>query len=72
MLIVSHKGMGDGLTSKELWEKLLSTKAKALLPKFYFKGKFISNNAPEGFEFISSIKESDPSECISKIYKAKF
>jgi len=71
-LIDSHKGMGDWLTTTELWGKLLSTKAKDLLPKFYFKGKFISNNAPEGFELISSIKESDPSECISEIYKAKF
>lgn len=72
VLIDSHKGMGDWLTSTELWEKLISTKTKDLLPEFYFKGKFISNNAPEGFEFISSIKESDSSECISEIYRAGF
>jgi len=72
VLIDSHKGMGDWLTSTELWKKLISTKTKDLLPEFYFKGKFISNNAPEGFEFISSIKESDSSECISKIYRARF
>jgi len=72
VLIDSHKGMGDWLTTTELWRKLTATKLKDLLPKFYFKGKFISNNAPEGFEFISSIKESDSSECISKIYRARF
>jgi len=68
IVINSHKGMGDWFANTELYEYLTKAANKTLLPKYYFKGKYISHEAPEGFELIYSVPESDKYDCISRIY----
>ena len=71
-LIDSHKGLGNWLVDIPLYKKMCCSSKRDLLPEYYFKGKYISADAPEGFEFITDIEESAPYECISKIYKANW
>ena len=44
MIIHSHKGFGHWFTSTTLYEHLLSTRYPHLLPRFYFRGKYISTD----------------------------
>ena len=44
MIIHSHKGFGHWFTSTPLYEHLLSTHYHHLLPRFYFRGKYISTD----------------------------
>ncbi len=44
MIIHSHKGFGHWFTSTPLYEYLTVTKKPHLLPRFYFRGKFISTD----------------------------
>lgn len=69
VLIDSHKGMGDWLINTQLWRRLNCTERRELLPEYYFKGKYISTQAPGGFEFICAVEESAEHQCISKLYK---
>jgi hypothetical protein len=54
MIIHSHKGFGHWFTSTPLYEYLTVTKKPHLLPRFYFRGKFITtDDSPTG----SSLQE---------------
>ncbi len=44
MMIHSHKGFGHWFTSTPLYEHLKATRMPHLLPRFYFRGKFITTN----------------------------
>lgn len=44
MIIHSHKGFGHWFTSTPLYEHLLRTRYPHLLPRFYFRGKYISTD----------------------------
>ena len=49
MIIHSHKGFGHWFTSTPLYDYLRITKKPHLLPRFYFRGKFITaEDAPAG------------------------
>lgn len=49
MIIHSHKGFGHWFTSTPLYDYLTVTKKPHLLPRFYFRGKFITtDDSPEG------------------------
>lgn len=69
VLIDSHKGFGDWMESTPFWNKLKRTANSETNPTYYFKGKFISNEAPVGFEYICDVKESRKNECVSKFYR---
>ena len=45
------------------------TNKPRLLPRFYLKGKFISHDAPEGFELISELKENENDWIGTHIYR---
>ncbi|MBQ2240812.1 MAG: hypothetical protein II319_01585 [Clostridia bacterium] len=54
MIIHSHKGFGHWFTSTPLYDYLCRTKMPHLLPRFYFRGKFITtDDSPTG----SSLQE---------------
>lgn len=69
MIIHSHKGFGHWFTSTPLYEYLTRTKMPHLLPRFYFRGTFITtDDAPTG----SSLQEEIEDELrggISFIYR---
>ena len=44
MIIHSHKGFGHWFTSTPLYEHLLKTRYPHLLPRYYFRGKYISTD----------------------------
>ncbi|MBE6679595.1 MAG: hypothetical protein E7598_03635 [Ruminococcaceae bacterium] len=67
-LIDSHKGMGDWFDTTPLYSYFQSTQKKELLPKLYFKGKYISHEAPKGYKLIHSVEESRDGECVSELY----
>lgn len=69
MLIDSHKGLGTWLEDSRLYSNMNSTEKSLLLPRYYFKGKYISQPAPEGFSLLMEVEESEPHKCVSKIYK---
>lgn len=49
MLIHHHNGIGDWYTSTPLYEVMRKRAKPACLPKYYFRGKFIStDDSPEG------------------------
>lgn len=58
ILIDSHKGMGDWFDSVPLYSMMRETQSVGLLPRYYFKGLFISHEAPEGFNLIYTIPET--------------
>jgi hypothetical protein len=69
MIIHSHKGFGHWFTSTELYDYLCRTKMRHLLPRFYFRGKFITlDDSPAG----SSMQEEVVDELrggVSYIYR---
>lgn len=69
MIIHSHKGFGHWFTSTPLYEYLCRTKMPHLLPRFYFRGKFITlDDSPAG----SSLQEEIEDELrggVSFIYR---
>jgi len=69
VLIDSHKGFGDWMESTPFWNELKRTANSEINPAYYFKGKFTSNEAPVGFEYICDVKESRKDECVSKFYR---
>lgn len=58
ILIDSHKGLGNWLDSIPLYGILRETNQTELLPKFYFKGLYISHDAPFGFHKIYTIPDT--------------
>ena len=69
MIIHSHKGFGHWFTSTPLYDYLCRTKMLHLLPRFYFRGKFITlDDSPAG----SSLQEEIADELrggVSYIYR---
>lgn len=57
ILIDSHKGLGDWFETVPLYNLMVNTKKRNLLPCYYFKGRYISHPAPEGFELVYTIPE---------------
>ena len=72
ILIDSNKGLGDWLESTALYPLLTADPLDPILPAFYFKGKYISHGAPEGFVRIYEVPESDAHACVSEIYQARW
>ena len=68
-IIDSHKGLGDWFENVPLYKIFLETNKPRLLPRFYLKGKFISHDAPEGFELISELKENENDWIGTHIYR---
>jgi hypothetical protein len=57
-IIDSHKGLGDWFENVPLYRVFLETTKPFLLPKYYFKGKFISHDAPDDFALIHEAKDN--------------
>lgn len=57
ILIDSHKGMGDWFDSVPLYRVMRETSEIELLPQYYFKGLFISHDAPFGFKLVYTIPD---------------
>lgn len=72
ILIDSHKGLGDWLVNVPLYEVLLRTRKRALLPELYFKGKYVPADAPGQFRLLYRVPESGRNDCESRIYAASW
>lgn len=57
IVIDSHKGMGDWFDDVPLYRIMSQTHFKELLPRYYFKGRYISQDAPCGFKLLYTIPE---------------
>jgi len=58
MIIHSHKGFGHWFTSTPLYEHLIRTRKPHLLPRFYFRGKFITiDDSPAGSTELEIIED---------------
>ncbi len=69
MLVDSHKGLGDWFESVPLYEIMKNSTKRDLLPIYYFKGKYISHNAPEGFVKQYVVPETKSGWCENAVYK---
>ena len=69
MLVDSHKGLGGWFEDSRLYSYMNDSKKRMLLPQYYFKGKYISTSAPEGYSLLREIEESGPHDCMTKIYR---
>ncbi len=58
IVIDSLKGMGNWFEDIPLYSAMSDTKAPWLRPRFYFKGLYISHDAPKGFRLIYTIPET--------------
>ncbi len=72
VLIDSHKGMGDWFDTTELYSHFKSAKKTDSLPAYYFKGKYISHPAPDGFLFLHSVSQSGKNDCTSELYRTDY
>lgn len=57
ILIDSHKGMGNWFEDVALYKVMRETTAIELLPRYYFKGLYISHDTPHGFKLLYTIPE---------------
>ena len=57
ILIDSHKGLGDWFENTPLYRIMTETNHFEVLPRYYFKGLFISHEVPKGFKKIYTIPE---------------
>lgn len=57
IVIDSLKGMGDWFDSVPLYRVMRETNATELLPRYYFKGLYISHDAPCGFNMLYTIPD---------------
>jgi hypothetical protein len=69
MIIHSHKGFGHWFTSTPLYEYLTVTKKPHLLPRFYFRGRFITTDDSPAGSLESEIIEDDFIESESAVYR---
>jgi hypothetical protein len=69
MIIHSHKGFGHWFTSTPLYEYLTVTKKPHLLPSFYFRGRFITENDSPTGSLESEIIEDDFIDSVSAVYR---
>ena len=58
IIIDSHKGMGNWYEDTPLYRVMCETRRVDLLPKFYFKGRYISKEPPAGFRLKYVIPET--------------
>lgn len=72
MIIDSYKGLGDFFYKVPLYKIFKEKAPSEFLPKYYFKGKYISCDAPERFTHIGTIKEESFGDCDSKLYLTNF
>ena len=69
MIIHSHKGFGHWFTSTPLYEYLTVTKKPHLLPRFYFRGRFITiDDSPSGSTESEMIND-DFIDSVSRVYR---
>lgn len=68
-IVDSNKGLGDWFTEVPLYKSMIGSNCRTVLPPYYFKGKYISANAPDSFEWIADIKESPAHTCVTQLYK---
>ena len=71
VLADSGKGLGDWFDSIPLSEYIFRSPAE-LRPALYFKGKFISHEAPRGCTLVRDISESGPHDCLSQLYSTNW
>ncbi len=57
ILIDSLKGLGNWFDCVPLYRTMRESKAPGLLPRYYFKGLYISHDAPPGFSLIYTIPD---------------
>ena len=69
MMIHSHKGLGHWFTSTPLYEHMLKTRSPHLLPRFYFKGKYISTDDAPPASVESDRIEDEQTNTESIIYR---
>lgn len=74
LLIDSHKGIGAWFDEEgNLYKTMTSTLQSTLLPQYYFKGKYISHDAPNAFEKEYIIPEAEGKHwCECAIYKTNW
>ena len=68
MIIHSHKGFGHWFTSTPLYEHLLGTRYPHLLPRYYFKGKYITTDDAPPASFESDRIEDEQTGTESIVY----
>lgn len=68
VLVDSHKGLGDWYENIPL-SRYMGQTQRALLPEFYFKGKYISHGAPSGCEHLWDVSESERDTYLSQLYR---
>lgn len=71
-IIDSHKGMGNWFEYTKLYELVIHSHNSSILPKYYFKGKYISHDAPKDYQLVYRVPESKKGECISEIYRTNY
>lgn len=69
MIIHSHKGFGHWFTSTPLYSLLTRTRKPHLLPRFYFRGKFITTNDSPPASEEAEVFEDDIRGGTSIIYR---
>ena len=58
VVVDSNKGMGNWFEEIPLYRAMKETDSPELLPRYYFKGMFISHDAPPGFRLICRIPDT--------------
>lgn len=69
MIIHSHRGFGHWFTSTPLYEYLTLTKKPHLLPSFYFRGRFITENDSPAGSLESELVRDDFIDSVSAVYR---
>lgn len=72
IIIDNHKGLGDWFENVPLYKMMKETHQRDLLPELYFKGKYISHEAPKGFVKAYEVRENKPHQCMSEIYYTRW
>ena len=69
MIIHSHKGFEHWFTSTPLYAHLVSTRYPHLLPKFYFRGKYITTDDAPPASTVADVIEDEQSNTETTIYR---
>ena len=73
ILIDSHKGIGTWFEDSYLYSTMKKSTNYDLLPPYYFKGKYISHEAPDGFKKVYDVLEAEGKHwCSNAIYKTNW
>lgn len=57
IIIDSNKGLGNWFDDVPIYKLMRETRLKELLPQYYFRGLYISHDAPPGFKLLYTIPE---------------